>query len=33
MPQHNAQLITPEAQALMRVAEQDWKWVEKYIGH
>ena len=33
MPQHNAQLITPEAQALMRVAEQDWKTVELLAQH
>lgn len=33
MPHHNAQPITPEAQALLQVAEQDWKTVELLAHH
>lgn len=33
MPLHNPQPLIPEAQALMRVAEQDWKTVELLAQH
>jgi len=33
MLHHNPQPITPEAQALLRVAEQDWKTVELLAQH